>query len=100
MNNEKKYFALKLIPPRPSFPKDMTPEEQEIMQQHSLYWTNLMGTGIVVVYGPVMDPNGTYGFGIVEVDHEEQAMNITIEDPAARILKYECYPMLTIVPRK
>ncbi len=30
----KKYYALKLIPPRPTFAQDMTPEERNIMQQH------------------------------------------------------------------
>ena len=97
---EKKYFALKLIPPRPTFAMDMTDEEKSIMQQHVSYWGQLMDQGIVVVYGPVFDPAGPYGLGIVEVDNEEQVISITSNDPATAVNRYEFYPMRAIVPAK
>ncbi len=97
---EKKYFALKLIPPRPTFAMDMTDKETAIMQQHVSYWAQLMSEGIVIVYGPVFDPAGPYGFGIIEVDDKEQVIAITNNDPAAAINRYEFYPMRAIVPAK
>lgn len=68
----KKYHALKLIPPRPTFAQDMTQEERNIMQQHVAYWTNLMRQGNAIAFGPVLDRKGVYGLGIVSVDNEEQ----------------------------
>nr|MBB6139066.1 hypothetical protein [Mucilaginibacter sp. X5P1] len=35
---DKRYFAVKLIPNRPSFAKNLTSDERAIMQQHSAYW--------------------------------------------------------------
>lgn len=97
---EKKYFALKLIPPRPTFAMDMTGEERAIMQQHITYWGQLMQEGIARVYGPVFDPAGPYGFGIIEVDDEEQVRSITSNDPATAVNHYEFYPMRAIFPDK
>jgi hypothetical protein len=37
-NSAKKYFVLKLTPPRPTFAEDMTEEERTIMMQHAAYW--------------------------------------------------------------
>ena len=62
----KKHFALKLIAPRLTFAKDMSAEERAIMQQHVAYWKGLMDAGNVLVFGPVIDPKGVYGLGIVE----------------------------------
>jgi uncharacterized protein YciI len=92
------YFALKLIPSRPDFAFIMSEEEKSIMQQHTLYWTGLMSRGIVVVYGPVFDPKGPYGFGVIKVESEEDVKAIISSDPATRINKYEYYPMRAIAP--
>ncbi|MGN6179044.1 MAG: hypothetical protein ACTHNW_07675 [Mucilaginibacter sp.] len=40
----------------------MTPEERAIMQQHVVYWKDLMNKGTVIAFGPVLDPVGTYGW--------------------------------------
>jgi len=95
---EKKYFALKLIPPRPTFIQDMTDEERKIMQQHIAYWRELMAQGFVVVYGPVLDPAGGYGLGVMCVDSEEQIKNFIAGDPALQINRCEYAPMLAVVP--
>jgi hypothetical protein len=94
---DKKYFALRLIPPRPTFVQDMTDEERNIMQQHVAYWGELMKNDIAIVYGPVLDPNGPYGLGVVAVDSEEQLKNIIANDPALQINKCEYYPMMAVV---
>ena len=92
----KKHFVLKLIPCRPTFAQDMTPEERNIMQQHVVYWKDLMDKGMVIVFGPVMDPKAVYGLGVIEVDDEEQVRTFIENDPASAINTYEYYPMRAI----
>jgi uncharacterized protein len=87
------YFALKLIPPRPTFHQDMNHEERTIMMKHIAYWDILMEKGFVVALGPVIDPSGTYGLGIVEVENEDQVKEFIKNDPATEIGHYEIYPM-------
>jgi uncharacterized protein len=36
------HFLYKLIPPRPTFPADLTEEEGAIMQEHFGYWAGLI----------------------------------------------------------
>jgi uncharacterized protein YciI len=81
---EKKYFMIKLIPPRPTFAQDMTDEESAIMKQHAAYWKDKTDKGIVVVFGPVLDPNGVYGLGIIEVENEDRAHAFAAGDPSIK----------------
>lgn len=78
------HFLYKLIPPRPTFPSDMTEDEGAIMQEHFGYWGKLISERRAVVYGPVMDPKGTYGVAVVEVEDEAAAQRIAEGDPAIR----------------
>lgn len=94
----KKHFVLKLIAPRPTFVQDMTAEERSIMQQHIVYWNDLMNKGFVIAFGPVIDPNGVYGLGIIEVDDVEQVNEFITNDPANGLNKYEFYPMMAVTP--
>ncbi|HVM88344.1 MAG TPA: YciI family protein [Puia sp.] len=96
----KKYFYLKLVPCRPTFSQDMTPEERAIMLKHVTYWTDWMNRGFVLAFGPVMDPKGVFGVGIVAVNTEEEVNAFIANDPAATINTYEVYPMRAIVPNK
>ena len=95
----KKFFALKLIPPRPTFAQDMTSEERSIMQEHVGYWMDLMKQGKVIVFGPVLDPQSVYGLGVVVVDDEEEVKQMTLNDPAIKINRYEYYPMMAVTPQ-
>lgn len=99
--SERKHFLIKLIPPRPTFAQDMTKEERSIMKQHAVYWKDKAEKGIVLIYGPVLDPIGTYGLGIVEVEDEDQARTFAADDPAVKSgLTIEVYPMLAILGRR
>jgi len=97
--SEKQHFVFKLIPPRPTFAQDMTEEERSIMGQHVVYWTEMAEKGIALVFGPVLDPNGAYGLGIIEVDDEDQVQGLAAGDPAVRsgIGRMEIYPMLAVL---
>ena len=77
-------YLYKLTPPRPSFLIDMTAEEAATMEQHFAYWAGLVESGQVVVYGPVDDPAGAYGIGVVEAESLDAVRAIAAEDPAVR----------------
>jgi hypothetical protein len=45
-------------------------------------------------------PNEIYGLGIVSVDSEQGVKDLIANDPAAKINKYEYFPIQAIVPVK
>jgi uncharacterized protein YciI len=92
------HFFLKLVPCRPTFAQDMSPEERAIMQQHIAYWTELMKQGKVHVFGPVFDPNGAYGMGVIEMENDAEVSKFVAGDPASKINHYEVYPMRAVLP--
>ena len=95
-----KFFFCRLLPPRPSFAADMTAEERAIMQEHAAYLRARMGEGKVVVFGPVADPSGPWGLGILRAADEAAARALTQSDPAilsGRGLRYEMLPMMQAV---
>jgi len=94
----KKHFMLKLNPCRPTFAQDMTQEERYIMQQHVIYWKDLMHKGYVLVFGPVMDTKGAYGLGIIEAEEEDVKIFIA-NDPASNINNYEYFEMRAVTPK-
>ena len=55
-----------------------------------------MGEGWIIAYGPVFDPKGGYGLGIVEVETDEQLNDLIANDPVNGLNKYEIYPMKAI----
>jgi uncharacterized protein len=89
------YFVYKLIPPRPTFPVDMTDAEAAIMQQHFAYWKRFEERGIVVVLGPVLDPSGTWGLGVIAADDPNDINALGAEDPAVKsgMSTFEMYAM-------
>ena len=91
-----KYYLCRLIPPRPSFPQDMTEAEKRIMGEHVAYWTALAESGTAIVFGPVADPNGVWGMVILEAEDEAQVRALTAGDPVMRAgigAKYEILSM-------
>ncbi len=92
------HYFLKLIASRPTFAFDMTAEERETMNQHVAYWKQVMANGKVVVFGPVMDPAGPYGMGIVSANSQDEIQQFMANDPASAILRYEFHPMQAVLP--
>lgn len=93
-------FFCRLLPPRPTFATDMTSEERAVMQAHAGYWTKLLHEGVAVAFGPVADPKGAWGAGILRVTDEAHVSALTAEDPAIlsrRGFSYETLPMLSLV---
>lgn len=89
------FFFLKLIPPRPSFAADMTPEERDLMQQHVIHIRPHFESGAVLAYGPVLAPEGAFGMAILNVPDLSAAQKILETDPSvvAGLNRFEIYPM-------
>lgn len=96
---KEKYFAAKLPSPRPNFPYDMSDEEKNIMDKHTEFWQKLLTDGTGIITGPVLDPKGAYGFGVVIAESLEKAYDLLKGDPAQKINEYEIYEMLADVRR-
>jgi uncharacterized protein YciI len=95
-----KYFLTKLIPPRPTFAQDMTEVEAQVMRNHGAYWTELAERGTAIIFGPVADPDGVWGVGILEVENEAEVQALTAHDPVMRAgigARYEILPMASAV---
>jgi uncharacterized protein len=99
----KQYFLLKLVAPRPTFATDITDAELRVMQEHGAYLKGYVEKGTVIVMGPVLDPKGSWGVAILEVDSEDEVRAIIAQDPTILSglgFRYEVYPMLRAMVRK
>ena len=97
------FFFCRLIAPRPTFAQDMTPEERAMMGEHATYWRGHLAAGRAIVFGPVADPAGAWGLGVVRVKNEAEARAFEADDPAIRSgrgFRYEILPMLRAVFRE
>lgn len=74
-------FVLRLIAPRPTFALDMTDEEREIMGRHGAYWRPYVESGQMVVFGPVLLEDSSFGLAVVESDDEEELRAFAAGDP-------------------
>jgi uncharacterized protein YciI len=78
------HFFVKLIAPRPSFAMDMSADERAVMAEHFAYWKAKLDSGEVIVFGPVMDPKGPFGLGVVAAPDEAAARTFADSDPAIK----------------
>ena len=93
------HFFFKLIAPRPTFAMDMNDQEKHLMQRHAQYWKARQDKGEVVVFGPVLDPNGPYGMGVVAAADDAAARAFADGDPvitAGAGFRCEISPMRAI----
>jgi uncharacterized protein len=94
------YFLCKLVPPRPSFPFDMSAAEADLMQRHAIYWREQMDNGRAIAFGPVLDPKGAWGVALAEVAGEREVDALTRGDPVMRGnygFSFEIYPMPSLI---
>jgi uncharacterized protein len=75
-------FLFRLIPPRADFAQTMTPDEQRAMAEHMAYWQQLLKDGRVVVYGPIADPEGVWGMGVLRAADRAEVLEIAEADPS------------------
>ena len=79
-----KSWFIRLIPPRPTFDKDMTDAEQKLMEEHFVYWKDQFAKGVCVFGGPVLDPRGVYGVLAIRAPSEDEARAIASADPTVK----------------
>jgi len=97
------FFLCRLLGPRPTFAFDMTPEERQVMLVHGGYWRDLLAKGTAIVFGPVADPKGAWGLGVVRAASEAEVRVLERNDPAVLSglgFSYEVLPMLAAVFRE
>jgi uncharacterized protein len=78
----------------------MDPAEAEVMDRHFAYWHDLMASEVAVAYGPVLDPQGTWGLGLLALDDESAAREVVEGDPAveSRTFSPELLPIDLVRP--
>ncbi|HTU94621.1 MAG TPA: YciI family protein [Solirubrobacteraceae bacterium] len=74
-------FVLRLIAPRPNFAQTITDAEREIMNRHAAHWRPYVERGDMVVFGPVLTEDDSYGLAVVETEDEEALHAFAAEDP-------------------
>jgi uncharacterized protein len=92
----KPLYMFRLIPPRADFAQTMTAEEQSAMAGHMEYWQQLLADGKVVVYGPVADPEGIWGLGVLRAADRAEVLAIGERDPSvtAGINTFEVFEIM------
>lgn len=74
-------YALRLIAPRPNFAQTLTDSEREIMNDHAAHWRPYLERGDMVVFGPVLTDDDSYGLAVVETDDEQALRDFAAQDP-------------------
>jgi len=74
-------FVLRLIAPRPNFAQTMTDSERAIMNRHAAHWHPYLDRGDMVVFGPVLTEDDSYGLAVVETDDEQALHEFAAHDP-------------------
>ena len=89
------HFFMKLTPPRPTFPSDITAEENAVMVKHAEYLQGLFQQGKLLAYGPVFDPAGAFGMVVFEVADAAEAEALMSADPSAvaGLMTVSIFPM-------
>jgi len=94
------YFMFRLLPPRPDFAQTLTDAERRAMLAHRDYWAVLAANGTAIVLGPVLDPAGTWGLGVVRVADPAEVPQMLAADPAITAavgLRYETFAMAAAI---
>ena len=74
-------FVLRLKAPRPNFAQTLTEAEREIMARHGEYWRPYLDRGDMVVFGPVLTDDDSYGLAVVETEDEQALRDFAAGDP-------------------
>src|SRR5579862_1347574 len=74
-------FVLRLIAPRPNFAQTITDAEREIMNRHAAHWKPYLERGDMVVFGPVLTEDDSYGLAVVETEDEQALRDFASQDP-------------------
>lgn len=101
MASNKQHYFFKLVPPRPTFPQDITEPERRLMDEHFRYFQVHFAAGKLLLFGPVMATGGAFGLAVLEVETEAEARQFGEGDPSVKggLNRFELYPMRVAAAR-
>lgn len=93
MSKASGHYVVMLHPPRPDFIENMTPDEDEIINQHFQYLKKLLDEGKLMLAGPLLD--GALGLTIYNSGDEFEVKRWANEDPAVQkgVFTLEMHPL-------
>ena len=74
-------YVLRLIAARPNFAQTITEDERTIMNRHAAHWRPYLERGDMVVFGPILTDDDSYGLAVVETDDEQALREFAAQDP-------------------
>ncbi len=74
-------FVLRLIAPRSNFAQTITDAERKIMDSHAAHWRPYVERGDMVVFGPVLTDEDSFGLAVVETNDEQALREFAAQDP-------------------
>ncbi len=74
-------YVLRLLAPRTNFAQTLTDSEREIMSRHAAHWGPYLERGEMVVFGPVLTDEDSYGLAVVEAEDEQALRDFAAQDP-------------------
>jgi uncharacterized protein len=74
-------FVLRLKAPRPNFAQTMTDDERAIMRRHAAHWRPYLERGDMIVFGPILTDDDSYGLAVVDTDDEQALREFAAQDP-------------------
>jgi uncharacterized protein YciI len=96
-----KAYLTKWVPPRNDFLSTITEHEKDLFRQHGDWQTDLREQRLIVAHGPVVDPAGSYGVALWEIEDDADIAALTAQDPImkAGVGHYEHFPMMLLRTR-
>ena len=74
-------FVLRLKAPRPGFAQTLTDDERAVMGRHAAHWQPWLDRGAMVVFGPVLTDDDSYGLAVVQGEDEQELRDFAAQDP-------------------
>ena len=97
----KQHFLILLRPARAGFIESPTPAEQKAMGEHFAYLKKLTADGKVILGGPSINGDKTFGIVVLEVGSEAEARTVLEGDPSVKggVMKGELAPFTLALMR-
>jgi len=94
---EDQFYFMRFVAHRNTFAQDMTPDERATMGQHVAFWTEHGRDGNALMFGPVIDPQESWGFGVLRARSETEALTLSEKDPANALGRHELFPIPVLI---
>jgi uncharacterized protein YciI len=77
----------------PVFGRNLAEKAMETMQIHGKYRRDLLDKGVAIAFGPVFDPQASWGIALFYAEDEQTAGRIRANDPAVKAgMRAEVFP--------